>query len=109
MLRFSNGAYTLNLVTDHSILPGPIVRYSPDGLIVNDPTLIPVIYHMKADKTDFNAANFGSVTTFTLKSHKDHIASKKRINHAVRLEMTMSQQAADRCAHVVLNEEHANV
>lgn len=63
------------------------MRYSPWGLIVRDATLIPAIYHMKADKTDFNAANFGSVTTFTLKSHKDHVASKKRISHAVSLQV----------------------
>ncbi|EGX93792.1 Cytochrome P450 [Cordyceps militaris CM01] len=58
---------------------GPIVRYSPNGLIFNDHELLAVAYGRRADKSDFFAANFDSDATFNLQKYEDHVASKKAI------------------------------
>ena len=34
----------------HSLL-GPIVRWQPNMLLINDPTMLPKIYHLRANKT----------------------------------------------------------
>ena len=62
---------------------GPIVRYSPNGLIVNDPALLPVIYNRRANKTDFYAPVFDTHSTFTRKDYRQHVASRKSISYAV--------------------------
>ncbi|KAK6810713.1 hypothetical protein RU639_013508 [Aspergillus parasiticus] len=59
---------------------GPIVRYSPNGLIVNDPALLPVIYNRRANKTDFYAPVFDTHSTFTRKDYREHVASRKAIS-----------------------------
>ncbi|KAE8316432.1 cytochrome P450 [Aspergillus transmontanensis] len=60
----------------------PIVRYSPNGLIVNDPALLPVIYNRRANKTDFYAPVFDTHSTFTRKGYREHVASRKAISQA---------------------------
>ncbi len=62
---------------------GPIVRYSPNGLIFNDHELLAVAYGRRADKSDFFAANFDTDATFNRKKYEDHVASKKVIAIAV--------------------------
>lgn len=59
------------------------MRYSPNGLIVNDPALLPVIYNRRANKTDFYAPVFDTHSTFTRKDYREHVASRKAISHAV--------------------------
>lgn len=68
----------------HRLL-GSIVRYAPNAVIFDDPNFLPLVFHRKADKTEFNAPNLGFVNTFFAKYHHDHVAFKKRISHAVRL------------------------
>ncbi|OAA72581.1 Cytochrome P450 [Cordyceps fumosorosea ARSEF 2679] len=58
---------------------GPIVRYSPNGLIFNDHELLAVVYGRRADKSDFFAANFDREATFNCKNYQDHVARKKAI------------------------------
>ncbi|KAA8900648.1 cytochrome P450 monooxygenase [Sphaerosporella brunnea] len=64
---------------------GPVVRFGPNELIVNDPYMLPLIYHRKADKTEVYAPNFGIETVFTWLRHQDHVAAKRRIAHAYSL------------------------
>ncbi|OQD60731.1 hypothetical protein PENPOL_c021G03699 [Penicillium polonicum] len=58
---------------------GPIVRYSPNGLIFNDAELLSIAYGRRADKSDFFAPNFDTHSTFTRKFYEEHVASKKTI------------------------------
>lgn len=69
---------------------GPVVRYGPNALIVNDPMMLPTIYHRKADKTSVYAPNFGVSTVFTMQSHVDHVAARRRVAHAVSLQYQLS-------------------
>ncbi|KAK8142207.1 hypothetical protein G3M48_009152 [Beauveria asiatica] len=46
---------------------GPIVRYSPNGIIFSDYELLSVAYGRRADKSDFFAANFDTDATFNRK------------------------------------------
>lgn len=61
------------------------MRYSPNKVIFDDASLLPAVFHMKADKTDFTAPNFGNISVFNLHSHVDHRNAKRRIAHAVRI------------------------
>lgn len=63
---------------------GPIVRYRPDLLIVSDPTMLPVIYHRYADKTNYYLQAVGAPTAFTCLKHKDHTIARRRISGPVR-------------------------
>ncbi|GAO17428.1 uncharacterized protein UV8b_16027 [Ustilaginoidea virens] len=58
---------------------GPVVRYSPNGLIFENPQFLHVAYGRRADKSDFFAPNFDTHSTFTRKYHEEHVASKKAI------------------------------
>lgn len=63
---------------------GPIVRYRPNLLIVSDPTMLPVIYHRYADKTNYYLQAVGATTAFTCLKHKDHTNARRRISGPVR-------------------------
>ncbi|KAM3429127.1 hypothetical protein MY4824_008437 [Beauveria thailandica] len=58
---------------------GPIVRYSPNGIIFSDYELLSVAYGRRADKSDFFAANFDTDATFNRKYYEDHVMFKKAI------------------------------
>ncbi|RPA85284.1 putative cytochrome P450 monooxygenase [Ascobolus immersus RN42] len=60
---------------------GPIVRYKPNLVLVDDPNYLPVIYHKHVDKTAFQKASglgFSSAVVSAL-PHKEHAALKKRV------------------------------
>lgn len=61
---------------------GPIVRYSPNGIIFSDPNMLAVAYGRRADKSDFFAPNFDTHSTFTRKYYEEHVPSKKAIAEA---------------------------
>ncbi|KAM3556481.1 hypothetical protein ARSEF4850_005516 [Beauveria asiatica] len=58
---------------------GPVVRYSPNGIIFSDYELLSVAYGRRADKSDFFAANFDTDATFNRKYYEDHVMFKKAI------------------------------
>ncbi|KAE8351271.1 cytochrome P450 [Aspergillus coremiiformis] len=63
-------------------LPGP------NGLIISDPKLLPVIYNRRANKTDFYAPIFDTHSTFTRKDYREHVASRKSIGYAYSVSNT---------------------
>lgn len=59
------------------------MRYSPNGIIFNDPEMLAIAYGRRADKSDFFAPNFDTHSTFTRKYYEEHVPSKKTIAEAV--------------------------
>lgn len=62
---------------------GPIVRCGPNHLTFNDPDMVPIVYHRKANKTDFHQEFSCPAAVFNQKNHVDHAATKRRFGHAV--------------------------
>ncbi|KAM3447082.1 hypothetical protein MY3296_009077 [Beauveria thailandica] len=65
--------------SEATAITGPIVRYSPNGIIFSDYELLSVAYGRRADKSDFFAANFDTDATFNRKYYEDHVMFKKAI------------------------------
>ncbi|KAI0544660.1 cytochrome P450 [Xylaria curta] len=63
---------------------GPVVRYGPSHLIISDPTMLPEIYNMKANKSDFYNSSLNEVshTVFSEKHNIAHIAARRSLAHA---------------------------
>ncbi|KAL8660628.1 MAG: hypothetical protein Q9202_006373 [Teloschistes flavicans] len=62
---------------------GPVVRCGPNHLSINEPEWIPIVYHRKADKTDFHQEFSCPTATFNRKDHVDHTAAKRRFSFVV--------------------------
>lgn len=62
---------------------GPVVRCGPNHLSINEPEWIPIVYHRKADKTDFHQEFSCPTATFNRKDHVDHSAAKRRFSFVV--------------------------
>ena len=64
---------------------GPVVRAAPNLLAVNDPLLLPQIYHRRVDKTDVYATGVLSelALPFQTIKHEDHGAKRKRVANSV--------------------------
>ncbi|KAI1811103.1 cytochrome P450 [Poronia punctata] len=62
---------------------GPVVRFGPSHLIISDPTMLPEIYHMKTNKSDFynSSLNEASQTVFSEKHNVAHIAARRSLAH----------------------------
>ncbi|KAF2799617.1 cytochrome P450 monooxygenase [Melanomma pulvis-pyrius CBS 109.77] len=60
---------------------GPIVRAAPNLLAVNDPRLLPEIYHRRANKTDiFTQAILGEIAPpLECKDWREHAVRRKRV------------------------------
>ncbi|KAI9789482.1 MAG: hypothetical protein M1816_006024 [Peltula sp. TS41687] len=60
---------------------GPVVRAAPNLLAVNDPKLLPTIYHRHVDKTDvYTVGVLGELAPpFQTLKHEDHAAKRKRV------------------------------
>lgn len=86
-------AHTLGLA--YHAKYGPVVRAAPNLLAVNDPLLLPKIYHRKVDKTDvYTTGVLGELAPpFQTIKHEEHAAKRKRVANSVRtLSMTMLQE-----------------
>ena len=64
---------------------GPVVRAGPNLLAVNDPLLLPRIYHRKVDKTDvYTTGVLGELAPpFQTIKHEEHAAKRKRVANSV--------------------------
>jgi len=60
------------------------VRYGPSRIIVSDPTLLPKVYHMKSNKSNFydSTLNEASDSCFSEKHHVPHIGARRSLAHA---------------------------
>ncbi|KAE8399510.1 cytochrome P450 [Aspergillus pseudonomiae] len=52
---------------------GPVVRYGPDSVMINDPYFLPHIFHRRAEKTSFYANNPG---LFGVQEYQDLLSIK---------------------------------
>lgn len=70
-----------NSKTDWSyLLKGPIIRWQPNLLLVNDPSYLPLIYNHKADKTPhYNMSTSGVEGLVEAQNWEDHRNRRKRI------------------------------
>ena len=66
---------------------GPVVRTAPNLLAVNDPLLLPAIYHRRVDKTDvYTTGVLGELAPpFQTIKHEDHAAKRKRVANSFTL------------------------
>lgn len=66
---------------------GPVVRAAPNLLAINDPKLLPAIYHRRVDKTDtYTVGVLGEVAPpFQTLKHEEHAAKRKRVAPSVCL------------------------
>ena len=64
---------------------GPVVRVGPNLLAVNDPLLLPQIYHRRVDKTDmYTTGVLGDLAPpFQTLKHEEHAAKRKRVANSV--------------------------
>ena len=64
---------------------GPVVRAAPNLLAVNDPLLLPQIYHRRVDKTDvYTTGVLGELAPpFQTIKHEEHAAKRKRVANSV--------------------------
>lgn len=64
---------------------GPVVRAAPNLLAVNDPKLLPTIYHRRVDKTDvYTVGVLGEIAPpFQTLKHDEHAAKRKRVASSV--------------------------
>ena len=64
---------------------GPLVRAAPNLLAVNDPLLLPEIYHRRVDKTDvYTVGVLGEIAPpFQTLKHEEHAAKRKRVASSV--------------------------
>lgn len=64
---------------------GPVVRAGPNLLAVNDPLLLPVIYHRRANKTDvYTPGVLGKLAPpFQTLEHSEHAMKRKRVASSV--------------------------
>ena len=64
---------------------GPVVRAAPNLLAVNDPLLLPQIYHRRVDKTDvYTTGVLGELAPpFQTIKHADHAVKRKRVANSV--------------------------
>lgn len=64
---------------------GPVVRAGPNLLAVNDPLLLPQIYHRRVDKTDvYTTGVLGDLAPpFQTIKHEEHAAKRKRVATSV--------------------------
>lgn len=76
-------AHTLGL--EYHEKYGPVVRAAPNLLAVNDPLLLPHIYHRRVDKTDvYTTGVLGSLAPpFQTTRHEEHAAKRKRVANSV--------------------------
>lgn len=76
-------AHTLGLA--YHAKYGPVVRVGPNLLAVNDPLLLPKIYHRKVDKTDvYTTGVLGEpAPPFQTIKHEDHAAKRKGVASSV--------------------------
>lgn len=76
-------AHTLGLKCHEEY--GPVVRVAPNLLAIDDPLLLPQIYHRRVDKTDvYTAAVLGELATaFQTLKHEEHAAKRKRVANSV--------------------------
>ena len=76
-------AHTLGL--EYHERYGPVVRAGPNLLAVNDPLLLPRIYHRKVDKTDvYTTGVLGDLAPpFQTIKHEEHAAKRKRVANSV--------------------------
>lgn len=76
-------AHTLGLKY-HKIY-GPVIRVSPNLLAVDDPLLLPQIYHRRVDKTDvYTVGVLGELAPpFQTIKHEEHAAKRKRVANSV--------------------------
>ncbi|RAK91925.1 cytochrome P450 monooxygenase [Aspergillus costaricaensis CBS 115574] len=92
---------------------GPIVRVAPNLLAFSDPLLLPVVYHRRADKTEFYSTGIlGDIPPpFQTLKHEDHAAKRKRIapsfsmSNLRRLESDMDVRILEFCS--TLRTKHA--
>ncbi|KAI4152527.1 MAG: hypothetical protein L6R39_001786 [Caloplaca ligustica] len=78
-------AHTLGLA--YHAKYGPVVRAAPNLLAVNDPLLLPKIYHRKVDKTDvYTTGVLGELAPpFQTIKHEEHAAKRKRVANSFTL------------------------
>ncbi|KAL8919726.1 MAG: hypothetical protein Q9172_004839 [Xanthocarpia lactea] len=78
-------AHILGLVYHETY--GPVVRAGPNLLAVNDPLLLPRIYHRKVDKTDvYTTGVLGELAPpFQTIKHEEHAAKRKRVANSFTL------------------------
>lgn len=64
---------------------GPVVRAAPNLLAINDPLLLPRIYHRRVDKTDvYTPGVLGELAPpFQTIKHDEHAAKRKRVASSV--------------------------
>ncbi|KAI1074444.1 cytochrome P450 monooxygenase [Whalleya microplaca] len=79
---------------------GPVLRAAPNLLSVNDPYMLPVIYHRRANKTDvYTTGLLGDIAPpFQTLDWKEHARKRKRVAHSFALSnlMKLEDQVDDR-------------
>ncbi|RYP02833.1 hypothetical protein DL764_005574 [Monosporascus ibericus] len=84
---------------------GPVVRAAPNLIAVNDPRLLPIIYHRHADKTDvYTPAVLGDVAPpFQTQGWAEHARKRKRVassfalSNLVKLEGQVDERVIEWC------------
>jgi cytochrome P450 len=71
-----------------------VVRYGPSQLIISDPTMLPEIYHMKANKSNFynSTLNEASETVFSEKHNVAHKAARRFLAHAYSMDSVKNME-----------------
>lgn len=86
-------AHTLGL--EYHARYGPVVRAAPNLLAVNDPHLLPLIYHRHANKTDvYTTGVLGELAPpFQTIDWKEHARKRKRVASSFALSNLMKLEA----------------
>ncbi|KAF1846876.1 cytochrome P450 [Cucurbitaria berberidis CBS 394.84] len=72
---------------------GSVVRWQPNLLLLNDPTLLPIIYNHRSDKTPHYNSSLKSVESIVeAKSWKVHRNARKRISKPFLLESILQDE-----------------
>ena len=64
---------------------GPVVRISPTMLSISEASMLPLVYHREADKTEHYAAfvKGGPESFFNIADHKAYIKARKVVSRLV--------------------------
>ncbi|RPA86872.1 cytochrome P450 [Ascobolus immersus RN42] len=58
---------------------GPVVRLSPDALIISDPKYLPIVYHMRVNKPDMSETQGANESVLGAAHYKEHAKRKRRV------------------------------
>lgn len=68
---------------------GPVVRLSPDALIISDPKYLPIVYHKQVNKPDMAETQGANESVLGAADYKEHAKRKRRVAGAVSILQSM--------------------